>query len=507
MNNQLNIRMKRFNICLLALVFIASFNSGCQRQGSTVRQPDTSDLIMDEEAREVFSLRRETILETIDDGLLIMRSDYGFNGGRHGYRVASNFWYLTGYGLPGAIMSLSDKESGISPAGYALYLRQRSIRDVIYSGNLPDPVEIASTWSPDAILDYNEADRVITDAVRAGRSVFVDFSDNVFRDRVQDIIAAEKADRGLLRDINPTLSTMRVNKDEYEVRMLQRAIDITGWGIEAVMAECAPGMYEFEIEAILEYTWRRSGSSMPGFGSIVGSGDNAVTLHYSANNRKMEDGDLLLMDVAAEYGYYTADITRTIPVNGRFTKEQKDIYSLVLRAQKAAIEEMKPGAPMTAAHRAATNVIIDGLHDLGLVTDPNCQWQRKFYTIYHICHFLGLNAHDPGSQGIPESMMSTYLVADTAVGRPLEEGMVLTVEPGIYLRANGLDQLEMLYGSEAEEGEIADFIEKVRPVYERYSNIGVRIEDDVLITGSGNVVMSASIPKEPDEIEKRMQSR
>mgnify|MGYP002681840949 FL=1 len=226
MNNQLNIRMKRFNICLLALVFIASFNSGCQRQGSTVRQPDTSDLIMDEEAREVFSLRRETILETIDDGLLIMRSDYGFNGGRHGYRVASNFWYLTGYGLPGAIMSLSDKESGISPAGYALYLRQRSIRDVIYSGNLPDPVEIASTWSPDAILDYNEADRVITDAVRAGRSVFVDFSDNVFRDRVQDIIAAEKADRGLLRDINPTLSTMRVNKDEYEIRMLQRAIDI-----------------------------------------------------------------------------------------------------------------------------------------------------------------------------------------------------------------------------------------------------------------------------------------
>src|SRR5690606_17669167 len=162
------------------------------------------------------------------------------------------------------------------------------------------------------------------------------------------------------------------------------------------------------------------------------------------NNRKMEEGDLLLMDVGAEYGYYTADITRTVPVNGRFTEEQRDIYDLVLRAQKAAIGEMKPGAPMTAAHRMATNTIIDGLRSLGLVTDPDGPWQRKSYTVYHIGHFLGLDVHDTGTQGIPRSMMSSYLIADTAVGRPLEAGMVLTVEPGIYLRANGLDQLELL---------------------------------------------------------------
>ena len=313
-----------------------------------------------------------------------------------------------------------------------------------------------------------------------------------------------KAAETLLRNINPVLSEMRVKKDEYEVRMIQKAIDITGKGLEAVMTVCSPGMYEFEIEALLEYEWRRNGSSMPAFESIVGSGENAVSLHYSANNRKMEEGELLLMDVGAEYGYYTADITRTVPVGGKFTKEQRDIYDLVLRAQKAAIDELKPGAPMTAAHRAATSVIIDGLHDLGLVTDPSCQWQRKFYTIYHICHFLGLDVHDTGTHGIPLSVMSTYLTADTALGRPLEAGMVLTVEPGIYLRAYGLDQLDMLYGSEAGEGEIADFIEKVRPVYEQYSNIGVRIEDDVLITGTGNTVLSASIPKEPDEIERLM---
>jgi Xaa-Pro aminopeptidase len=322
--------------------------------------------------------------------------------------------------------------------------------------------------------------------------------------RLAEILKREKGAPGLLRDIGPALAEMRVFKDDYEIRMLQKAVDITGKGIAEVLRVCRPGLYEFEVEALLEYTWRRNGSSMPGFESIVGSGENAITLHYSANTRKMEDGDLLLMDLGAEYGYYTSDITRTIPVNGRFSKEQREIYDIVLMAQKAAIEEMKPGNPMTAAHARATGVIMNGLRGLGLVTDPDCVWQRKFYTIYHINHYLGLDVHDAGSQGIPVQMLRTYLTADTAVGRPLEKGMVLTVEPGLYLRANGLDQLEMLYGSEAGEGEIADFIEKVRPAYEKYRNIGVRIEDDVLITENGNLVMSASVPREPEEIEKLM---
>ena len=492
--------MKRLFFYLLIAVSVVGCDSHGNRLTEAGPAPDTSDLLMNPGLQEVFQIRREAILDTLGDGLLILRSDYGFDGGRHEYRAASNFWYLTGYGQPGGLMSLS----GSSGKPYALYMRERSIREMIYSGNLPDPAELIKTWSPDTVPDYREADRMILLAVRGGKAVYIDFRDRQLVDHVTEIIKQDEAAEGTLRDIGPSLSEMRVYKDGLEVKMLQKAVDITGKGIEEVIGACRPGMYEFEMEALLEYVWRRNGSPMPGFESIVGSGENAVTLHYSANNRRMEEGDLLLMDLGAEYGYYTADITRTIPVSGSFTREQRDIYDLVLRAQKAAIAEMKPGVGITAAHRAATNVIIEGLHELGLVTDPGCQWQRKFYTIYHICHFLGLDVHDAGSQGIPQSVLRTYLTADTVVGRPLEKGMVITVEPGIYLRAGGLEQLEMLYGNEAGEGEIEEFIEKVGPVYERYKNIGVRIEDDVLITENGSTIMSSAIPKEPDEIEKMM---
>ncbi len=495
--------MKRLIILPLVIFALVACDSNGRRIREVWPAPDTGDLQMSAETQKVFSLRRKAVLDTIGDGLLLLRSDYGYDGGRHEYRAASNFWYLTGYAQPGTMMSLS----GDAVMPYALYTRERSIRDIIYSGNLPEPGELLRIWAPDTVMNYREADRVISEAARSGRSVYVDFRDQMVRNRVTEILKQEKVPEGLLRDIGPSLAEMRVIKDEYEVGMLQKAVDITGQGIIEVLWACRPGMYEFEVEALLEYIWRSNGSSMPGFESIVGSGENAVTLHYSANDRLMEEGDLLLMDLGAEYGYYTADITRTIPVSGSYTAEQRDIYELVLRAQKAAIDEMKPGAGMTAAHLRATRVIMDGLYDLGLVTDPGCQWQRKFYTIYHICHYLGLDVHDAGSQGIPQSMVHTYLTADTVVGRPLEKGMVLTVEPGIYLRANGLEQLRMLYGSEAGEGEIEEFIEKVSPVYEKYKSIGVRIEDDVLITENGNVVLSASIPKEPEEIESLMRRK
>jgi Xaa-Pro aminopeptidase len=288
---------------------------------------------------------------------------------------------------------------------------------------------------------------------------------------------------------------------------MQKAADITREAFINACRICRPDVYEFEIEAMIEYTFRKNGSPMPAFECIVGSGANAVTLHYSANNRKMENGDLLLMDIGAEYGYYCSDITRTIPVNGRFSQAQKDIYELVLKAQKAAIAEMLPGKYAVAGQNKSTEIIVQGLYDIGLITDRESNWQKKFYFLYPINHYLGMNVHDVGDCGAPDSVFYQNIVMDTTYGRLLEKGMVLTVEPGLYFRSNGLSQLSELFGKEATREEIRNFIDKVTPVYEKYKNIGVRIEDDVLITNDGNMALSKNIPKEITDIEKILHKR
>jgi Xaa-Pro aminopeptidase len=269
---------------------------------------------------------------------------------------------------------------------------------------------------------------------------------------------------------------------------MQKACDITALSLTRVMKQCKAGMYEFEMEAVIEGTFLEYGSQMPGFNSIVGSGPNSTTLHYEPNNRLMEDGDLLLMDIGAEYGYYTADITRTIPVNGRFTPKQRSIYELVLKSQKAAIEQMVPGKLFSDAHDTIKSVINKGLYDLGLVTDPDAPWQVTFYTIHGTSHFLGLDVHDVGQYR----------------GRELEPGMVITIEPGVYFREHALEQAQEMFKREADSTEIADFIDQIAPIYEQYVHIGVRIEDDILITPDGNINLSRYAPKEIEDIEQIM---
>jgi Xaa-Pro aminopeptidase len=218
----------------------------------------------------------------------------------------------------------------------------------------------------------------------------------------------------------------------------------------------------------------------------------------------METGDLLLMDIGAEYGYYTADITRTIPVNGKFTDEQRSIYQLVLDAQLAAIEQMKPGNMFMDGHMAAKEVIVQGLSELGLITDPSSPWQIKFYILYPSSHYLGLDVHDVGDMGGSFTRFMSETPLEKIESRMLEPGMVLTIEPGLYFREEGLEQLYQLFGSEADSSEIQRFIEEVGPVYERYLNTGVRIEDDILITTGGNINLSRYAPKEIEDIEQIM---
>jgi Xaa-Pro aminopeptidase len=285
---------------------------------------------------------------------------------------------------------------------------------------------------------------------------------------------------------------------------MQKACNITALALTRVLKECEPGMYEFEMEALIEGTFLEYGSAMPGFNSIVGSGPNSTILHYEPNTRLMENGDLLLMDIGAEYGYYTADITRTIPVNGRFSDEQRSIYQLVLDAQLAAIEEMKPGNMYMDGHMAAKDVIVEGLSELGLITDPTSPWQIKFYILYPSSHYLGLDVHDVGEMGGSFGQFMDQTPQKSMESRVLEPGMVLTIEPGLYFREKGLDQLHEIFRDEADSIELDQFIKAVRPVYEKYMNIGVRIEDDILITSSGNINLSRYAPKEIEDIEQLM---
>jgi Xaa-Pro aminopeptidase len=263
------------------------------------------------------------------------------------------------------------------------------------------------------------------------------------------------ADGSSLRGV---LNELRMDKADEEVALLRRAIDITAMAHREAMQAMRPGMHEYEIQAIVESVFLREGAERPGFNSIVASGENSVILHYSTNRRQMQDGDVVVVDIGAEYRGYVADVTRTYPVNGRFNDEQRAIYELVLRAQEAGIRAAVEGAPFGAPGQAATRVIAEGLVELGLIARP--EQVRRFF-MHGTSHYLGLAVHDVGDYG------------------PLRAGQAITVEPGIYIAP----------------------AEDIDP---RWWNIGVRIEDDILITPDGPEMLSGDALRTVDEIERMM---
>jgi Xaa-Pro aminopeptidase len=268
-------------------------------------------------------------------------------------------------------------------------------------------------------------------------------------------------------DLGRILHEMRLRKDKDEIAILRRAATITGEGHLLAMRAARPGTHEYEIAALLEYTYRRLGAAGSGYSPIVAAGSNATVLHYRRNRGELRSGDLLLIDSGAEYDHLSADVTRTFPVDGGFTRAQRRIYDLVLDAQLAAIAEVRPGKPFSDAHRAAVQTLTAGLVRLGLVEGPaedavREQRYRKFY-MHRTGHWLGMDVHDVGTYGEGDA-------------RILEPGMVVTVEPGLY------------------------FAPEVEGAPREYAGIGVRIEDDVLVTPGGNEVLTAAIPKSPAEL-------
>jgi Xaa-Pro aminopeptidase len=483
---------------ILIASFIICFLSGCNKPWESGKTPTSLKGISDADKLKILSERRKSLLKKIEKGIIIIRSDYGFNGGRNEFRAASNFYYLTGFAQPGSLMIL-DRES---PGPYSLFVSEKTINEAIYSGVTPGKAEITDAFQADTVLALEQSDRVIEESIRNGRPVYMDNSDVRFKVFVQEIIQKIKGDKSLLRNIAPDLHEMRVIKDSVEIAEIRKAVGITGKAFLNACRVCKPGMFEYEVEAMIEYTFRKNGSPIPAFQSIVGSGPNAVKLHYSENNRQMQQGDLLLMDIGTEMDYLCSDITRTIPVSGKFSKEQRNIYELVLKSQKAAMAAMKPGNYLIAGHNGSAAILVRGLYELGLITDTTKAWQKKFYLLYPISHYLGMDVHDVGDYGTTFPEMVEKIASGENYGRKLETGMVVTVEPGLYFRNNGLCQLSELFGKEASGDEIRDFIDKVTPVYEKYKNIGIRIEDDVLITEEGCENLSKNIPKEIADIER-----
>jgi Xaa-Pro aminopeptidase len=459
---------------------------------------DLSDLDYTPSHMESFEARRQLLTDSLGADYIILRSADQESFNRHEFRPNNYFFYLTGYAARGSYAILrSDPEMS-----FTLSVPPQSIRTLIYDGGEISGQELKDQYNPDNVLNYREMRALIDSIVNTGATIYMDRSDRTFYNDLQRMAGDQESPE--IRHIGDLVDPMRVLKNAQEVERIQKACNITALALTRVMKACEPGQYEFEMESLIEGTFLEYGSAMPGFSSIVGSGPNATILHYEPNTRIMENGDLLLMDIGAEYGYYTADITRTIPVNGKFTEEQRTIYQLVLDAQLAAIEQMKPGNMYMDGHMAAKDVIVEGLTELGLITDPTSPWQIKFYILYPSSHYLGLDVHDVGEMGGSFSSFMNQTPQETMESRVLEPGMVLTIEPGLYFREKGLDQLHEIFKDEADSIELDKFIKDVGPVYEQYMNIGVRIEDDILITSSGNINLSRYAPKEIEDIEQIM---
>ncbi|MCG6924174.1 MAG: aminopeptidase P N-terminal domain-containing protein [Acidobacteria bacterium] len=282
-----------------------------------------------------------------------------------------------------------------------------------------------------------------------------------------------------LVDATDVVWGLRQVKTPYEQDVMRRSGKVSSNAHRAAMRATRPGRYEYEVEAELEKVYVESGARGWSYPSIVGSGPNATILHYERSDRRMEDGDVLLIDAAANYEGLTVDITRTWPVNGRFSPEQADLWKLVLGAQEAGKEAAVPGALTTAVEEATAVVVRKGLLELGLVTDADSEQFRTWYT-HGVCHWIGMDVHDVGDYR-----------------RPLEPGMTFVIEPGIYIRESALDLLPDTPENQA-------FVEAVRPAVQRYRDTGVRVEDSFLLTAEGLETLSETVPRTVEEIESFM---
>ncbi len=393
------------------------------------------------------------------------------------YRQDSDFFYLTGFNEPDAVLVLiPGREHGES----VLFCRERDPKKELWDGLLTGPEGAVSRYGMDDAFPVGDIDDILPGLIEGRSRVYYSIGrDSTFDTRVMEWVNTIRSKvrsgahpPGEFVALEYTLHDMRLYKSGAELKIMARAAEISAEAHRRAMARAHPGLREYQLEAELTYCFLDHGASAPAYPSIVGSGANGCILHYIENSGVLSEGDLVLIDAGCEYQGYAADITRTFPVSGRFSEEQKAVYEIVLAAQKAAIAAVKPENHWNQPHEAAVEVLCQGLLDLGILEGTLEEVvehgaYREFF-MHRTGHWLGMDVHDVGD----------YKVG--GAWRVLEPGMTLTVEPGLYF-------------SPYHDG-----------VPERWRGIAVRIEDDVVVTQDGCRVLTSDVPKEVDEIEALM---
>jgi Xaa-Pro aminopeptidase len=443
----------------------------------------------------LFHQRQKKLLAQLDGGVAILQNTpvYQRNDDvEYQYRTGSDFFYITGCAMPEAVMVLVSD----SNRPYVLFIEPPSPMEAIWGSGGYTTEEAQKVFGADTVYALTDLKEKLPDLIGRKEKLFFDFNSNGMNDLIQESLSSGRRQKpDTYQNLLPLIHEMRKTKAPEELEQMRKAIEATCLGLQASMKAVKPGIYEYQVQAVLEYIFRINGCKFNGFPSIVASGPNATIMHYEANNRQMKDGELLLMDVGAEYGYYSADISRTFPVNGTFTREQAEIYQLVLDAQKAAADSMIPGVPAYRCHDAADRVIRAGLYRLELITDPDSKWQQLLYYYPYINHSLGLDVHDAGNFG-----------RSRTEGIKLEPGMVMTDEPALYFGDRWIESFRRSATRwyHVNSDSVEDFLQQIMPVYEKYRGIGIRIEDDILITADGNEVLSKNAPREIKAIEAMM---
>ena len=422
--------------------------------------------------------RRKTFMEKIAGGVAIFPSALQVmrtHSTEYRYRQDANFYYLTGFEEPEAVCVIAPDHPEHQ---YVLFVRPRAPEQEVWTGKRAGVEGAKERFGADEAYPIEEFDEKISEYIGTPERLYYGFgADDVFNQKIIELLKGYRRHRlregtGPTTLIDPTdlLAGMRLVKDETELGRIRKAVDISVEAHMAAMQTVRPGIYEYELESLIDSIYRKNGGTGPAFLTIVAKGANATTLHYTTNDCQIEDGDLVLIDAGCEYQYYCGDITRTFPANGKFTDPQRAIYQSVLDAQCEIIESIRPGVSIGDPAQKAVEMLTEAMLKLGLLVGEKEkiieeQEYRKFY-MHSVGHMLGVEVHD---------------VAKTRDGeehKTFQPGMVMTVEPGLYIDPDS---------------------ENIPP---EYSGIGVRIEDNILVTESGCEVLTAAVPKTIDEIEK-----